>query len=93
MTTLNHNKGDFMHSVEFEANIENGVVHIPKQYKALQQNIKATFVVMYDSMKRSTIQEGVEEELDMLFSQSDNQIKVTMVNAVQTDGMMGDGIL
>ena len=30
-----------MQAVEFEATIENGIVQIPKKYKALQNNIKA----------------------------------------------------
>ena len=82
-----------MQAVEFEATIKNGVVHIPKQYKALQQNIKATFVVMYETMKSNTHKTDIDKELDMLFGQSDNKIKVTMQNAIQTEGMMDDGIL
>ena len=37
-----------MYAVEFKAPIENGVVHIPKKYKDLQENMEATFVVMYE---------------------------------------------
>jgi anti-sigma28 factor (negative regulator of flagellin synthesis) len=37
-----------MYAVEFKAPIENGVVYIPKEYKDLQQNMEATFVVMYE---------------------------------------------
>ena len=40
-----------MYAVEFKAPIENGVVHIPKEYKDLQQNVEATFVVMYEENK------------------------------------------
>ncbi len=82
-----------MQAVEFEATIENGVVHIPKQYKALQQNIKATFIVMYESMKNNTNKQDVNQELDILFSKSNNKVQVTMAQATQTEGMMDDGIL
>jgi len=37
-----------MYAVEFKASIKNGVVHIPKKYKELQQDIDANFIVMYD---------------------------------------------
>ncbi|MEO1954846.1 MAG: hypothetical protein ABGW74_09085 [Campylobacterales bacterium] len=38
-----------MYAVEFEAPIENGIVHIPKEYQELQQTKNARFVVMYDT--------------------------------------------
>ena len=82
-----------MQAVEFEATIENGIVHIPKKYKALQHNIKATFVVMYDSMKNKRDKQEISQELDMLFSQSDNKQQVTMTLATQTEGMMDNDIL
>jgi len=82
-----------MQAVEFEATIENGVVHIPKQYKALQKNIKATFVVMYEAIKHDSSKQEVAKELDTLFDQSDNKVQVTMSQATQTEGMMSDGIL
>ncbi len=82
-----------MQAVEFEATIENGIVQIPKKYKALQNNIKATFVVMYDNMKTQSNKKEIDQELDMLFSQSNNKRQVTMVQATQTDEMMDDGIL
>ena len=82
-----------MQAVEFEATIENGVVHIPKKYKALQQNIKATFVIMYDPIKNKTTNLDVSEELDKLFELSNNKVQVTMAQATQTEGMMDDGIL
>ena len=82
-----------MQAIEFEATIKNGVVEIPKKYKAFQNNIKATFVVMYDNMKTHSNKKEVDQELDMLFSQSNNKIQVTMEQAIQTDGMMDDGIL
>ena len=67
-----------MEAVEFEATIENGIVQIPKKYKALQNNIKATFVVMYDNMKTQSNKKEIDQELDMLFSQSNNKTQVTM---------------
>ncbi len=82
-----------MQAVEFEATIENGIVQIPKKYKALQNNITAIFVVMYDNMKTPSNKKEVDQELDMLFSQSNNKTQVTMEKAIQTDGMMDDGIL
>jgi hypothetical protein len=82
-----------MQAVEFEATIENGIVQIPKKYKALQNNIKATFVVMYDNMKTQSNKKETDQELDMLFSLSNNKTQVTMKQATQTDGMMDDGIL
>ena len=39
-----------MYAVEFQAPIENGIVHIPKQYQEIQDNAKATFVVMYEGV-------------------------------------------
>ena len=82
-----------MQAVEFEATIKNGIVQIPKKYKALQNNIKATFVVMYDNMKTQSNKKEIDQELDMLFSQSTNTVQVTMEQATQTDEMMDDGIL
>jgi hypothetical protein len=81
-----------MQAVEFEATIQNGIVHIPKQYKALQQQTKATFIVMYEPKKTLDHGNRVEEELDKLFAQSNNSIQVTMKNATQTDEMISDGI-
>ena len=38
-----------MYAVEFETTIKNGVVHIPKKYKDLQDKQKVKFLIMYDS--------------------------------------------
>ena len=43
-----------MYAVEFEAPIENGIVHIPKQYQELQQANKARFIVMYNNSVNNT---------------------------------------
>jgi hypothetical protein len=86
-------QGDNMQAVEFEAAIQNGTVHIPKQYKALQQQTKATFIVMYEPEEKPLdYGNNVEEELDKLFAQSNNSVQVTMKNITQTDGMISDGI-
>jgi hypothetical protein len=37
-----------MYAVEFQATIENGIVHIPKKYKDLQKKRGVRFFVMYD---------------------------------------------
>ena len=42
-----------MYAVEFEAPIENGIVHIPKQYQDIQDTKKATFIVMYTVNRNS----------------------------------------
>ena len=38
-----------MYAVEFQATIENGIVHIPKEYKDLQEKQEVRFLIMYDS--------------------------------------------
>lgn len=50
-----------MYAVEFEACIDNGVVHIPEQYKALRNNKKAKIIVMVDEL--------VEEKNESVFAQ------------------------
>jgi len=57
-----------MYAVEFQAPIENGIVHIPKQYHEIQNNTKATFVVMYNSDKINPKQNSINDELDELFA-------------------------
>ena len=63
-----------MQAVEFEASIENGIVHIPKKYKELQHSIKATFVVMYDGMTskkgKQDIPSNTREAVDLIELQS-----------------------
>jgi len=82
-----------MYAVEFQAPIENGIVHIPKQYRELHNTTKATFVVMYDSDKIDTEKNNVKDELDELFANSNNKVQVTMELATNTDEMINDGIL
>ncbi len=38
-----------MYAVEFQAVIENGIVHIPKKYKDLQEKREVKFFIMYDN--------------------------------------------
>ena len=37
-----------MYAIEFETSIDEGIVHIPKKYKALQKSKKAKVIVMID---------------------------------------------
>lgn len=37
-----------MYAIEFETSIDNGIVHIPEIYKALQKSKKAKVIVMID---------------------------------------------
>ena len=82
-----------MYAVEFQAPIENGIVHIPKQYQEIQDNKKATFVVMYNYDKVDTKQNSINDELDELFANSNNKVQVTMELATNTTEMINDGIL
>lgn len=87
-----------MYAVEFEAPIENGIVHIPQQYRELQDNTKARFVVMYNDSANNTIKNDDEvqsqlEEFRRLRSQSNNKITATMDLVINTDAqMVDDGI-
>ena len=84
-----------MYAVEFEAPIENGVVHIPQRYQDLQKNIKAKFVVMYSDSANNTIKKDDEvksqlEEFRKLRSKSNNKIMATMDLVINTDAEMLD---
>ena len=37
-----------MYAIEFETSIDDGIVHIPEKYKALQKSKKAKVIVMID---------------------------------------------
>jgi hypothetical protein len=50
-----------MYAVEFEAHIDNGIVHIPECYKKLQNSKKAKIIVMVD--------ESVGEKDEPIFAQ------------------------
>ncbi len=84
-----------MYAVEFQAPIENGIVHIPKQYQEIQDTRKATFVVMYESanniVKKDIVQSQLEE-FHRLRDKSNNKIQATMELATNIDEMVDDGI-
>jgi hypothetical protein len=86
-----------MYAVEFQAPIENGIVHIPREYKDLLSNTKATFVAMYDSVNNhNTINNKTQKQLDefdRLVAQSDNKVMATIELATNIDDMVLDGIL
>lgn len=84
-----------MYAVEFQAPIENGVVHIPKEYKDLLSNTKATFVAMYDSVNNPIKKNNVQSQLDefhRLRDKSNNKTQVTTELATNIDEMVDDGI-
>ncbi|MEA3498091.1 MAG: hypothetical protein U9R16_03425 [Campylobacterota bacterium] len=84
-----------MYAVEFQAPIENGIVHIPKQYQEIQDNKKATFVVMYESVNNTIKKDIVQsqlEEFHRLRDKSNNKIQATMELVTNTNEMVDDGI-
>ncbi len=85
-----------MYAVEFEAPIENGVVHIPKQYKELQQTQNARIVVMYDNSLDNTVKKDDPksqlQEFRKLRAQSNNKVIATMELATDIDKLADDGI-
>ena len=86
-----------MYVVEFEAPVENGIVHIPQQYKELQQNPKVKFIAMYESVNSpdfiDTKTKKQLNEFDRLTSLSNNKLKATMQLATNIDDLVLDGIL
>ncbi|MEA1880450.1 MAG: hypothetical protein U9N11_07385, partial [Campylobacterota bacterium] len=91
------NKKEFiMYAIEFEAPIENGIVRIPQKYQEIQDNKKATFVVMYEydkvttkeSIKDCKVDDSINDELDKLFANSNNKVQVTMELATNIDDMV-----
>lgn len=86
-----------MYAVEFQTDIKDGVVHIPKEYQDVLSNTKATFVVMYEVDKKQTSENSEIEkrlnEFNRLIEESDNKIPVTMELATNIDDMVSDGIL
>lgn len=84
-----------MYAIEFQAPIENGIVRIPKQYQEIQDNTKATFIVMYESVNNSTKKNIVQSQLDKfhrLRDNSNNKTQATMELATNIDAMVDDGI-
>jgi len=83
-----------MNAIEFEASIENGVVHIPKEYQELYKTQKAKFIVIYDnSVKQENITQDKLNEFHRLIKKSNNQIMLTDKLAIDTDEMIKDGLL
>ncbi len=69
-----------MYAVEFETRIDNGIVHIPEQYKALQNSKKAKIIVMID--------EPTEEKNESVFTQFlQKSRKVAYLSAFNRDAL------
>ena len=89
-------KGSDMYAVEFQADIKNGVVRIPREYKNVLSDTKATFVVMYEEDKKQISEKREIEkrldEFDRLVAQSNNKVTATMELATNIDDMVLDGI-
>ncbi len=45
-----------MHAIEFHAVIENGIVHIPKEYKDLQEKREVRFFILYDDKTEPNVE-------------------------------------
>jgi len=86
-----------MYAVEFQAPVENGIVHIPQQYQELQQNPKVRFVAMYESVNNTNPIDSETkkqlDEFDRLTSQSNNKVMATMELSTNIDDLVLDGIL
>ena len=90
-----------MYAIEFESPIENGIVHIPKQYQELQQNVKAKFIVMYNNNNiDNTIKKNKDndiksqlKEFRRLRNKSNNKVMATMDLVTNIDAeMIDDGL-
>jgi hypothetical protein len=84
-----------MYAVEFQAPIENGIVHIPKQYQDIQDTKKATFIVMYESVNNTVKKDIIQSQLDEFYKlrdKSNNKIRATMKLVANTDEMLDDGV-
>jgi len=86
-----------MYAVEFQASVENGIVHIPQQYQELQQNPKVRFIAMYENVNNTNLVNNKTQkqldEFDRLVSQSNNKVMATMELATNIDDLVLDGIL
>jgi len=65
-----------MYAVEFEAPIENGIVHIPQEYIDLQTNLKAKFIVIYDN-NVNNIQNNNETKIESIVDKLAGKYKVS----------------
>ncbi len=86
-----------MYAVEFQASVENGIVHIPQQYQELQQNPKVKFIAIYENVNNTNLVHNKTQkqldEFDRLVSQSNNKVMATMELATNIDDLVLDGIL
>jgi len=80
-----------MYAVEFESSIKDGVIHIPKEYKELQQRSEVKLVIMYDDeVSKKNIKKKEIVHLQKLFDSSNNKIVATKDLAINTDGVFDD---
>jgi len=85
-----------MYAVEFEAPINNGIVHIPKEYEDLQENNSVRFVAIYEKVENDKKDEKIKkrlEEFHKLIEKVDNKVMLTHDLAIDTDEMVEDGLL
>jgi len=81
-----------MYAVEFEAPIENGIVHIPQEYQDIQQTQKAKVIIMYDNTHNKNIVNSKLEEFRNLRKKSNNKKQANMSLVNNIDGLIDDGI-
>ena len=81
-----------MYAVEFEAPIENGIVHIPQEYQDIQQTQKAKIIIIYDNMNNKNITNSNLEEFRNLRKKSNNKKQANMNLVNNIDGLIDDGI-
>ncbi len=85
--------GVFMHIVEFEASIENGIVHIPKKYQELYKTKKAKFIVIYDKdLEKEKDAFATLQEFKKIREKSNNKIKATLEIATNINELVNDDI-
>jgi hypothetical protein len=53
-------------TIEFQASIQNGIVHIPKKYNYLQQQKQANFVVSYGYAEQKTDLEDKKQKMQAI---------------------------
>ncbi len=83
-----------MKAIEFEAPIENGIVHIPKEYQELQQSPKVKFIVIYNNniTKRDADTQAQLEEFRRLRAKSNNKVTATMDIVTNIDELIDDDL-
>jgi uncharacterized membrane protein len=86
-----------MYAVEFQAPIENGIIQIPKEYKDLLSNTKATFIAMYKKLKTDDTIDNKDIQIQLnefkrLRNQSNNEIMATLELTTNIDELVNNGI-